>query len=55
VYQSAIKIIEICRDKQVCVEFVNDGAVSGQHNGGQATGAVPETAAPADAAIQEVR
>jgi hypothetical protein len=51
VYQSAIKILETCRDKQVCVEFIDDAAAAREHNGGQAAGAVPETAAPAEAGI----
>ena len=55
VYQSAIKIIETCRDNQVCVEFVDDGTTARQYNGGQSAGAVPETVAPAEAGIQESR
>jgi Serine dehydrogenase proteinase len=55
VYQSAIKIVDTCRDNQVCVGFIEDGAAGRELNGGQATGAVPETTGPAEAGIRESR
>jgi hypothetical protein len=47
VYESAIGIVETCRENQVCVEFIDTAEGASEQNGGRAAGVVPETAAPA--------
>jgi hypothetical protein len=48
VYESAIAIVETCRESQVCVEFIDRAEGAGEQNGGQAAGLVPEAAVPAE-------
>lgn len=48
-YESAIEIVSICNDNQVCIEFVNGHEDPGEHNGSSRAGAVPDAAAPAGA------
>jgi hypothetical protein len=48
-YETAIEIVSICNDNQVCVEFVNGHEEPGTRGGSSQAGAVPEAAAPAGA------
>ena len=41
VYQSAIDIVSMCTDNQVCVEFVDERAGAAEGNGAVAAGAIP--------------
>ena len=43
-YESAIEVVSICNDNQVCIEFVGEGAVSVERDGASAAGIVPEAA-----------
>ncbi len=46
-YKTAIEIVNICNDNQVCIEFVDEHAGPVEGNGASVAGAVPDTAAPA--------
>jgi hypothetical protein len=48
-YETAVEIVSICNDNQVCVEFVNGHEEPGTRGGSSQAGAVPEAAAPAEA------
>jgi len=47
--ETAIEVLSICNDNQVCIEFVNGHEQPGARDGSSQTGAVPESAAPAGA------
>ena len=48
-YETAVKIVSICNDNQVCVEFVNGREEAGTRGGSSRAGAVAEAAEPAAA------
>jgi Serine dehydrogenase proteinase len=48
-YESAIEVVSICNDNQVCIEFVNGHEQPGARDGSSQAGTVPESAAPAGA------
>jgi hypothetical protein len=48
-YESAIEVVSVCNDNQVCIEFVNGHEQPGARDGSSQAGAVPESAAPAGA------